>query len=80
MRVLFFGRLAELAGGRERTVPDTIATLSDLHAFLSESDAHLRGALTAKGIRVAVNKTIITGDTTLSPGDEIAFMSPLSGG
>lgn len=80
MRVLFFGRLAELAGGRELSVPDTIATLSDLQAFLIEGDAQLRDALSAKGMRVAVNKTIVIGNRTLSPGDEVAFMAPLSGG
>ncbi len=80
MKVLFFGRLAEIAGGRELTVPDTIPTLTALRAFLIEGDAQLREALTGRGVRAAVNKSIVTGDIVLSPGDEIAFMPPLSGG
>lgn len=80
MRVLFFGRLAERAGGRERTAPDDIRTLAALRAFLTEGDALLAEALAAKGVRAAVNKIVVAGDAPLKPGDEIAFMPPLSGG
>lgn len=80
MRVLFFGRLAEIAGGRERAAPDTIASVSALVAHITLTDATLGEALASKGVRAAVNKTIVTGDASLKAGDEIAFMPPLSGG
>jgi len=80
MRVLFFGRLAELAGGRERSAPDTITTLGALVAHLTLADATLGEALAGKGVRAAVNKTIVSGNASLKAGDEIAFMPPLSGG
>ncbi len=80
MRVLFFGRLAEIAGGREQAAPDTIASVSALVAHLTQTDATLGEALAGKGVRAAVNKTIVTGDAPLKAGDEIAFMPPLSGG
>jgi len=80
MRVLFFGRLAEIAGGREQAAPDTIPSLSALVGHLTQADAMLGEALAGKGVRAAVNKTIVTGDAPLKSGDEIAFMPPLSGG
>lgn len=80
MRVLFFGRLAEIAGGRERSAPDSVTSLGALIAHLTASDASLGEALSGKGVRAAVNKTIVTGDARLNAGDEIAFMPPLSGG
>ncbi len=80
MRVLFFGRLAEIAGGRERSAPDSVTSLGALIAHLTQADATLGEALAGKGVRAAVNKTIVTGDAPLKSGDEIAFMPPLSGG
>jgi len=40
----------------------------------------LGGAIVEKTTRVAVNHTFVSGNVTLSPNDEVAFMSPLSGG
>lgn len=79
MKVLFFGRLADMAG-RMRSAPDDIRTLGALRAFLTEGDPLLAEALAAKGVRVAINKAVISGDASLKPGDEVAFMPPLSGG
>lgn len=80
MRVLFFGRLAEIAGGRTRDAPDDIASLAALRDYLTEVDPILAQALLSAGVRAAVNKIVATGDVALAPGDEVAFMPPLSGG
>ena len=37
-------------------------------------------ALNAEGVRVAVNQTIVQGDTDLTSGDEVAFLPPVTGG
>ncbi len=36
--------------------------------------------LTAENIRIAVNQTMMIGDTELVDGDEIAFFPPVTGG
>jgi molybdopterin converting factor small subunit len=36
--------------------------------------------LLKRGNRISINKNIITENVSLKDGDEIAFMSPLSGG
>jgi molybdopterin synthase sulfur carrier subunit len=76
-RVLLFGRLADVAGWRERTVDG--ASLADIRAALS-ADPDLAGALAGKGVQVAVDKTIVRGEATLTASSEVAFMPPMSGG
>lgn len=79
-RVLMLGRLRDVAGWRERTLQDPPATLSALRDLLAKEDPALGEALAGKGVQAAVNKALARGDATLTPGDEIAFLPPMSGG
>ena len=76
-RVLLFGRLADIAGWREREVEG--ASLADLRAILS-ADVVLAEALSGKGVQVAVDKVIVRGEAVLTAASEVAFMPPMSGG
>ena len=77
-RVLLFGPLRDLAGWREREVE--AATLVELRGFLSQEDADLGAALSAKGVQVAVDQAVVRGDAALSARSEVAFLPPMSGG
>lgn len=77
-RVLLFGRLADVAGWREREVEGS--SLADIRAALSSSDADLAEALAGKGVQVAVDKVIVRGEAALTATSEVAFMPPMSGG
>jgi molybdopterin synthase sulfur carrier subunit len=79
-RVLLFGRLADLAGWRERSYEPTPAHLAELRALLAQEDSALGAALDGPGVQAAVNKTLIRGDIALTPGAEVAFLPPMSGG
>jgi molybdopterin synthase sulfur carrier subunit len=79
-KVVLLGRLRDVAGWRERTLDPAPATLSALRAQLAHDDAALGEALAGKGVQAAVNKTLTREDVTLQPGDEIAFLPPMSGG
>jgi molybdopterin synthase sulfur carrier subunit len=81
-RILFLGRLAQVAGGRERLLPMAgPARISEIIARLAEGDAELASALGAVSVRVVVNQEIQRGrDGQAGPGDEIAFLPPVSGG
>lgn len=79
-RVLMLGRLRDVAGWRERTLDTPPATLSALRALLSAEDPVLGEALAGKGVQAAVNKALVRADAALAPGDEIAFLPPMSGG
>jgi len=76
-RVLLFGRLADVAGWRERTVDG--ASLAEIRAALSE-DAALAEALAGPGVQAAVDRVIVRGEAVLTAASEVAFMPPMSGG
>ena len=79
-KVLMLGRLRDIAGWRERTLDAPPATLSALRALLSAEDPALGEALAGKGVQAAVNKALVRADAAIAPGDEIAFLPPMSGG
>jgi molybdopterin synthase sulfur carrier subunit len=76
-RLVFLGRLEDLAGSAEREVPG-----GSLAQVLDRLDAGLAAALTADRIRLALNGTLITDRAAivLGEGDELAFLPPVSGG
>jgi molybdopterin synthase sulfur carrier subunit len=79
-RVLLFGRLADIAGWRERMFEPTPATLSALRDLVAALDPALAEALSARGVTAAVARIAVRGDVALTPGVEVAFMPPMSGG
>jgi molybdopterin synthase sulfur carrier subunit len=79
-KILMLGRLRDVAGWRERTLDSPPATLSALRELLAREDAALGEALAGKGVQAAINKALVRADAAISPGDEIAFLPPMSGG
>lgn len=77
-QVLLFGRLADMAGWRERAVPGD--TLAAVRAALSAADPVLGEGLAGIGVQAAVDRAIVRGDAALSPASEVAFLPPMSGG
>ncbi len=77
-RVLLFGRLADQAGWRTRTVE--AGDLAGLRAVLAANDPELGEALVAPGVQVAVDKAIVRGEAALTAATEVAFLPPMSGG
>jgi len=76
--VLLFGRLADLAGWRER--PLVADRLSALRAALAAEDPALGEALDGPGVQVAVDQALVRGDVALAATSEVAFLPPMSGG
>ena len=78
-RVLFFGKLKELAGAAEQSVElrsgATIADLFDRFAHETPALASYRSSVVASR-----NQEFASWTTVLEPGDEIAFLPPVSGG
>lgn len=79
-RVLMLGRLRDVAGWRERTLDEAPDTVSALRELLAREDPALGQALAGKGVQAAVNKALVRADAAIAPGDEIAFLPPMSGG
>lgn len=80
-RLLFFGKLGDLAGAREREMAlgdaRTVAALIDA---LGSGDSALGAALNAASVRYAVNEAMAPRDAAIADSDEIAFLPPVSGG
>ena len=73
--VLFFGRMADVAGQRRMTMalPAQGMTLVVLRDSLFDAG-------TRPAVRMSVNQVQMTADQTLRDGDEVAFFSLFSGG
>ena len=77
--VKFFAQLRETAGVESVEVAAT--DLEQLYAVLEQllgSDISVQ--LRAENVRVAVNQNIVSVNTTLRAGDEVAFLPPVTGG
>ena len=79
-RVLFFGRLSDASDALDINLPATVKTTDDLKVWLGEQRPALKTILNHNGNKIAVNKVMIHACVDITDTDEIAFMSPLSGG
>ncbi len=79
IRVIFFASLREEVGRDEVAVQATSLNelLDELRRQLNETAMI---ALTAENVRVAVNQVLVEGVVDLRPGDEVAFLPPVTGG
>lgn len=79
--ILFFGQLAEQFGRlREVEIPAEGCTVANLRTRLINANDHLAFALTRPGIRAAVDQEVVGDEALVTPTQEIAFFSPVSGG
>ena len=79
-RVLLFGRLRDVAGWRERVFDPAPASLGALRTLISDEDPALGEALSARGVKAAIDKVIVHGDMPIRADAEVAFLPPMSGG
>jgi molybdopterin synthase catalytic subunit len=78
-RVLFFGKLKDIAGSAERSVEfrsgETISELFERCASQNPELAPFRSSVVASR-----NQEFAPWSTVLESGDEVAFLPPVSGG
>ena len=81
-QLVFFGKLQDLAGGRDRTLclPDGVATAGGLVHYLAGNEPVLADAINSDGVRIVVNEAFADFDAAITDQDEIAFLPPVSGG
>jgi molybdopterin converting factor subunit 1 len=79
VKVLFFGRLKDLAGHAEDSLdlPDA-ATIEQLFALCTAKNPEL--AKFRPSVVASRNQEFAAWDTPLHSGDEVAFLPPVSGG
>jgi len=76
-RLVFLGRLEDIAGGPQREVAP-----GPLETVLGALEPDLAVALLGERVRMALNGVLIAerGGIVLGEGDELAFLPPVSGG
>lgn len=81
-RLLFFGKLADLAGMRKRDWPMNAEKISvgQLVSAIEAENPDLGGALSGDTVRYVVNEAIAGIESLIGDEDEIAFLPPVSGG
>jgi molybdopterin synthase sulfur carrier subunit len=82
IRVLFFARVKEQLGTASLQCDygsDTASTES-LRRHLAQRDATWAETLGEDNLICAVNHTVVSEDTDLNDGDEVAFYPPVTGG
>jgi molybdopterin synthase sulfur carrier subunit len=77
MRILFFGRLGETIGREiEVDLPAAGCTVAELRARLAEAHP----AVAAPSVRACLDREMVAETALVRPGQEVAFVPPLSGG
>jgi molybdopterin synthase sulfur carrier subunit len=76
-KLVFMGRLADLAGCAEREV-----MAGPLAALIADLPVGLAAALMGPKVRLALNGALVADPAglVLDDGDELAFLPPVSGG
>lgn len=86
IRILLFAGLREQVGWAERVLDPTSVDASNPGAEVERplTPRRLWDTLELPGhcdaVRIAINQQFATADTTLKPGDELAYLPPMSGG
>ncbi len=83
LTVLYFAWLRERVGVSEETLtpPPEVRTVAELAVWLAGLDErHAAAFKDRKTVRCAVNQEFADPSTVLSPGDEVAFFPPVTGG
>lgn len=77
LRLRYFASLRDLAGIE---VEDRDSTADDAGALYDEVAAQHRFVMPRARLRVAINGEMVEWSRTLSAGDEVVFLPPVSGG
>lgn len=83
MKLVFLGRFREIANPRlnDMALPQGVATLAQLQAWLLRAEPLLAEALGSARSQVAINQAIVRDPAhPVRDSDEIAFLPPMSGG
>ncbi|GGX62747.1 hypothetical protein GCM10011309_10900 [Litorimonas cladophorae] len=78
--ILFFGRFSDLAERIEVELPPSVTDKATLTAYLSETVEGFAAIAALPDTRISVNMMVSMNEAAVGNGDEIAYMSALSGG
>jgi len=80
IKVLFFAQVRELVGVSELTLDTAFPTVEAVRQHLVAQEGRWALALEEGKLLAAVNQTLVSFDTSIADGDEVAFFPPVTGG
>lgn len=80
IKVLFFAQVRELVGTDALQLPAEFATVDAVRQHLAAQEGRWALALEEGKLLAAVNQTLVSFDTPVADGDEVAFFPPVTGG
>lgn len=80
IKVLFFAQTRELIGQESITVESMFKTVNELRLHLAEFSDKWALALESDRLLAAINQNIVSLESALTDGDEVAFFPPVTGG
>ncbi len=82
LEVKFFASLRETLGHEALTVdwPDPAEVNTLLDVISTRLGSNARDVLEANDVLIAVNQTMVQRNHIIHPGDEVAFLPPVTGG
>ncbi|EMQ2875024.1 molybdopterin synthase sulfur carrier subunit [Vibrio navarrensis] len=80
IKVLFFAQTRELVGTDGVELQEPFANVEAIRAHLASQAGKWALALESDKLLAAVNQTIVSLDTEVKDGDEVAFFPPVTGG
>ncbi|MDU7197974.1 molybdopterin synthase sulfur carrier subunit [Phytobacter diazotrophicus] len=80
INVLFFAQVRELIGCDRLTLDEVFPSVEALRQHLAARNDRWALALEEGKLLAAVNQTLVSFDTPLTDGDEVAFFPPVTGG
>lgn len=80
MKILFYGRLADVLGREMDVAVDGGCTIAELRNRVADSEPAAAGPLRDKRVRACVGDTIVSDEHVLDPDEPVEFFPPVSGG
>ncbi|MDT3669192.1 MAG: molybdopterin converting factor subunit 1 [Aromatoleum sp.] len=82
IKILYFASLRDAVGQAEESfeLPSGVSTVADLRAFLADRGDSWTALEAGRNVRAARNQRMAGPSDPVSPGDEIAFFPPVTGG
>ena len=83
VQIRYFASVREIVGLSQEShdLPETVQTVGQARDWLRAQGGRYALALAVgKPLRMACNQVMCEGDTPLSPGCEVAFFPPVTGG
>lgn len=79
-KILFFGRFSDLSGPLDLDLPKSVTNTASLTSYLETQISGFDHLAALADTRISVNMMVTISEVDVTNGDEIAYMSALSGG